>query len=139
MPLMPKRVKFRKPHRPKVNDKATKGNYVSFGDYGLQALGAGLVSAKQIEAGRISARHFMGKEGKLWIRIFPHHAITSKPLETRQGGGKGEPSYWAAVVREGTILYEVGGVTEEQAKQILGRIAYKMPLRVRMVGRRHKL
>ena len=139
MPLMPKRVRFRKPHRPKVTEKATKGNYVAFGDYGLQSLEAGLLTARQIEAGRISARHFMGKEGKLWIRVFPHHALTSTPLEVRQGGGKGEPSYWAAVVKTGTILYEVGAVTEEMARQILGRVAYKMPFRVRMVGRRHKL
>ena len=136
--MMPKRVKFRKPHLPKMGEKATKGNYVAFGDYGLQALEAGLVTARQIEAGRVTARHFMRKEGKLWIRVFPHHAITSKPLEVRMGSGKGEPSFWAAVVKKGTIIYEVGSVSEEMAKQILGRIAYKMPIKTRVIGRRHQ-
>jgi len=136
---MPKRVKHRKPHLPRLGRKANKGNYVAFGDYGLQALESSMITARQIESGRVTARHFMGREGKLWIRVFPHHAVTSKPLEVRMGGGKGEPSYWVAVVKKGAILYEVGSVSEEMARRILGRIAHKMPIRVRMVGRRHRL
>ncbi|MCD6404505.1 MAG: 50S ribosomal protein L16 [Planctomycetes bacterium] len=137
MPLMPKRVKFRKTHRGNYSGKAARGNTVAFGDYGLQSLESGWITARQIEAGRVAATHFLGIEGKLWVRIFPHKSVSKKPLETRMGKGKGEPDHWVAVVKPGTILYELAGVPEDIAKQTLSRTAHKMPVRVRMVARRH--
>ena len=101
MPLMPKRVKHRKEHRGKLRGNATRGTFVAFGDYGLQTLDKGWISARQIEAGRITASHYLGGEGKLHIRIFPWKPISAKPLEVRMGTGKGEPEYWAAPVRPG--------------------------------------
>src|SRR5438874_8247828 len=135
MPQMPKRVKFRKTQRDVVKGNAQRGNAVTFGDYGLQSLEGGWLSAEAIEAGRITAAHAIRGEGRLYIRVFPHKSVTSIPLETRMGKGKGEPEFWAAVVRPGTILYELGGVTEAAAKLCLARLAHKMPIRVRMVGR----
>ena len=136
MPLMPKRVKYRKSQRGKIRGKAQRGNKVAFGDYGLQALEPGWITARQIEAGRVAATHYLGREGKLWVRIFPHKSITKKPLETRMGKGKGEPEEWVSVVKEGTILYELAGVDEQLAKETLVRTAHKMPVRVRFVRRR---
>ena len=136
MALMPKRVKFRKTQRGKLKGRATRGNYVAFGDYGLQALEPAWLSARHIEAGRVAGSHFMGGEGKLWIRIFPHKPITDKPAEVRMGSGKGEPNYWAATIKPGTVLYEVGGVPEDFARQALLRIARKLPIRTRFVTRR---
>ncbi len=136
MPLMPKRFKHRKWMRGRVKGNATRGNYVAFGDYGLQALEAGWVTARQIEAGRIAATHFMSREGKLWIRIFPHKPVTSKPAEVRMGKGKGEVDYHVAVVRPGTILYEIAGLDEDLARQALNRTAHKLGIRVRFVRRR---
>ena len=135
--LMPKRVKFRKSHRGRREGKASRGNTVAFGEYALQSLESGWVTARQIEAGRVAATHFLHREGKLWIRIFPHKSITKKPLETRMGKGKGEPDQWVAVVKEGTILFELAGVPEDIARQTLSRTAHKMPVRVRFVKRRH--
>lgn len=137
MSLMPKRVKYRKSHRGRREGKASRGNTVAFGEYALQSLESGWVTARQIEAGRVAATHFLHREGKLWIRIFPHKSITRKPLETRMGKGKGEPDQWVAVVKEGTILYELAGVPEDIARQTLCRTAHKMPVRVRFVKRRH--
>lgn len=137
MPLMPKRVKFRKTQRGSNKGKATRGNTVAFGDYALQALEAGWITARQIEAGRVAATHFLGREGKLWMRIFPHKSVSKKPLETRMGKGKGEPDHWVAVVKPGTVLYELAGVPEDIAKQTFSRTAHKMPIRVRFVTRRH--
>ncbi len=137
MSLMPKRVKFRKSHRGRREGKASRGNTVAFGEYALQSLESGWVTARQIEAGRVAATHFLHREGKLWIRIFPHKSITKKPLETRMGKGKGEPDQWVAVVKEGTILFELAGVPEDIARQTLSRTAHKMPVRVRFVKRRH--
>ena len=137
MALMPKRVKFRKTQRGKWDGKATRGNAVSFGDYGLQSLESGWISARQIEAGRVAAMHYLGREGKLWLRIFPHKSVTKKPLETRMGKGKGEPEMYVAVVKEGTVIFELAGVPEEMAKQTLSRCAFKMPLRMRFIKRRH--
>ncbi|HCK41031.1 MAG: 50S ribosomal protein L16 [Planctomycetaceae bacterium] len=136
MALMPKRVKHRKSQRGRIRGNATRGNKVVFGDFGLQSLEGGWVSAATIEAGRIAAQQYIRGEGKLYIRIFPHKSITSIPLETRMGKGKGEPDYWAATVRPGTVLYELSGVTEEQAKICFARLAHKMPVRVRMVKRK---
>ena len=137
MPNMPKRVKFRKSQRGKMKGNATRGNAVSFGEYGLQTLGAAWISARQIEAGRVAASHFLRREGRLFIRIFPHKPISSKPLEVRMGSGKGEPEFWAAVVKPGTVMFEVSGVDLPTAKRCLARVAHKMPVRCRFVERRH--
>lgn len=136
MPRMPKRVKFRKQMRGNLRSRASRGNYVAFGEYGLQALEPHWVSARQIEAGRIAAQHFLRRQGKVVIRIFPDKPISKKPLETRMGKGKADVDYWAARVKAGTILYEISGVSEDLAKQAMSRIARKMPVRCRFVGRR---
>ena len=136
MALMPKRVKHRKSQRGRIRGNATRGNRVVFGEFGLQSMEGGWVSAATIEAGRIAAQQYIRGEGKLYIRIFPHKSVTSIPLETRMGKGKGEPDFWAATVRPGTILYELTGVSEEQAKVCFARLAHKMPVRVRMVKRK---
>jgi large subunit ribosomal protein L16 len=133
---MPKRIKFRKQQRGTLRGNATRGNYVSFGDYGLQALEPHWVSARQIEAGRIAAQHFLRRQGKVYIRIFPDKPISKKPLETRMGKGKADTDFWAARVKPGTILYEIAGVPQDLAKQAMARIAHKMPVRCRFVGRR---
>lgn len=139
MALMPKRVKWRKSHRGKIRGRATKGNTVAFGEYGLQVLAPGWITGRQIEAGRVAATHYLRREGRVFIRIFPHKPVSSKPLETRMGKGKGDPDYWVACVREGTMLFEIGGVKEEVARTALARIAHKMPYRCRFVKRRHGL
>ena len=137
MPLMPKRVKYRKSQRGKMKGNATRGNTVAFGEFGLQTLKAAWISAKQIEAGRVAASHFLRREGRLFIRIFPHKPVSGKPLETRMGKGKGEPEYWVSVVKEGQIMFEVAGVDEPTAKRALARVAHKMPVPCRFVERRH--
>ena len=136
MPRMPKRIKYRKQMRGKLKGNATRGNYVAFGEYGLQALESHWVTARQIEAGRIAAQHFLRRQGKVYIRVFTDKLISKKPLETRMGKGKADTDYWAARVKPGTMLYEISGVTEDIAKQTLARIAHKMPVRCRFVGRR---
>ena len=136
MPLMPKRVKFRKSQRGKVKGNASRGNTVTFGDFGLQALEGGWLSAQAIEAGRITATHGVRGEGRLYIRVFPHKSVTAIPAETRMGKGKGEPEYWAAVIKPGMILFEIGGLPETAARDALARVAYKMPFRCRLVARR---
>ena len=136
MALMPKRVKHRKSQRRRIKGNATRGNKVVHGDFGIQALQGGWVRAQTIEAGRIAAQQYVRGEGRLYVRMFPHKSVTSTPLETRMGKGKGEPDFWAAVVRPGTVMYELGGVTEEQARICFARLAHKMPVRVRFVRRR---
>ena len=136
MPRMPKRIKYRKQMRGKLKGNATRGNYVAFGEYGLQSLDSHWVTARQIEAGRIAAQHFLRRQGKVFIRVFTDKPISKKPLETRMGKGKADTDYWAARVKPGTMLYEISGVTENIAKQTLARIAHKMPVRCRFVGRR---
>jgi len=136
MPLMPKRVKFRKSQRGKIKGNASRGNAVAFGEFGLQALEGGWLSAEAIEAGRITATHSVRGEGRLYIRVFPHKSVTAIPAETRMGKGKGEPEFWAAVVRPGAILYEIAGIPEAAARDCLARVAYKMPFRCRFVSRR---
>ena len=137
MPMMPKRVKFRKSQRGKMRGNATRGNTVAFGEYGLQSLEAKWVTARQIEAGRVAASHFLRREGRLFIRIFPHKPVSAKPLEVRMGSGKGEPEFWCAVVKPGTVLFEVSGVDLPTAKKCLARVAHKMPVPCRFVVRRH--
>jgi large subunit ribosomal protein L16 len=137
MPLMPKQVKFRKQHRGIMRGVATRGNYVAYGEYGLQCLEIGWLSARQIEAGRVSAGHFLQREGKVFIRVFPDKPISKKPLEQRMGKGKADVDFWAARVKPGTILFEIAGVPENVAKQALARVAHKMPFKCRFVQRRH--
>ena len=136
MALMPKRVKHRKFQRGTLKGKATRGNRVVFGEFGLQALQRGRITAQQIEAGRLAVMHFLHREGKLTIRIFPHTNVTSRPAETRMGKGKGEPAHWIAKVRPGTILYELGGVPESLAIAAFARVAHKMPIKTRLAHRR---
>jgi len=136
MPQMPKRVKYRKTQRGTMRGKATRGNRVSFGEFGLQALSAGWVTSRQIEAGRVAIGHYLRDEGKLVIRIFPHKSVTARPAETRMGTGKGEPVEWVAVVKPGTVLYELSGVPERMAREALSRAAHRMPVRTKMVARR---
>ncbi len=136
MALMPKRGKYRKEMRRVRPRKATKGNYVAYGDFGLQALEGCWLKGTVIDAGRIAAMHFVKREGKLIIRVFPDKPISKKPLETRMGTGKADVDYWAARVKPGTMLYEMAGVAEAVAKQALARVAQKMPVRTRFVGRR---
>ena len=136
MPLMPKRIKHRKQMRGKNAGNATRGHTVSFGEFGLQATTGGWITARQIEAGRVAATHFLHREGRVFIRIFPDKPISKKPLETRMGKGKGETAHWVACVKPGTVLYEIGGVDEQTAKAALRRMANKMPVRCRMAYRR---
>jgi large subunit ribosomal protein L16 len=133
---MPKRVKFRKTHKGRIRGNATRGNYVAFGEFGIQALEPGKISAETIEAGRIVASQSVKGGGKLFIRIFPHKSVTSIPAGTRMGKGKGEVEFWAAIVKPGTILYELAGVSEDQARATFARLAYKLPVRCRFVTRR---
>ncbi len=139
MPLMPKRVKFRKSQRGKMKGVAQRGNRVSFGEYGLQSMESAWITAKQIEAGRVAVTHYLHREGRFFIRIFPHKPVSSKPLETRMGKGKGEPEFWVAIVKPGTIMYEVAGVDEATAKRALSRVANKLPIRTRFVSRKHQV
>ena len=133
MPLMPKRTKYRKPHRLTYDGKA-KGNLtIQFGEYGLQAKEGGYVSARQIEAARIAMTRYMKRGGKVWINIFPHMPVTAKPIGTRQGKGKGAVDHWVAVVKEGKIMFEVAGVSEEIAREALRLASHKLPVRTKFV------
>jgi large subunit ribosomal protein L16 len=136
MATMPKRVKFRKSQRGKIRGVAQRGNAVAFGEFGLQSLMGGWIKANVIEACRVAAVRG-APEGRLYIRIFPHKSVTSTPEETRMGTGKGEPDYWCAVVRPGTVMFEVGGVTEDVARSTLSSVAHKLPIKTRMIRRRH--
>jgi len=137
MPLMPKRVKFRKQQRGKIRGNAHRGNFVAFGEYGIQTLESGLMTARQIEAGRVAARQYISREGKLFIRVVPDKPMSKKPLETRMGKGKAEPEYWAARIRPGLVLYELAGVPRDIARDAFVRVAHKLPFRCRFVERRH--
>ena len=139
MAMMPKRVKYRKSQRGKMKGNASRSNFVAFVEYGLQALESSWITARNIEAGRVAATHFLHREGKVYIRLFPHKPVSSKPLETRMGKGKGEPEFWVARVRPGQVCFEIGGVDEDVAKQALVRVAHKMQIRCRFVKRRHLL
>jgi large subunit ribosomal protein L16 len=133
---MPKRIKFRKQMRGTLKGNATRGNYVAYGDFGLQSLESHWLTARQIEAGRIACQHFLRRQGKIFIRVFPDKPVSKKPLETRMGKGKADTDYWAARVKPGTMLFELSGVDEDMAKQAMARIAQKMPVKCRFVGRR---
>ena len=136
MSMMPKRVKRRKVQRGRVRGNATRGNFVHIGEYGLAAVEPGWISATQIEAGRVAGTRALGETGKIHIRIFPDKPITATPAETRMGKGKGEPEFWCAVVRPGQVLYEIQGSPQETARLACNRMAHKLGLRTRMVGRR---
>ena len=136
---MPRRVKWRKAQKGRIRGNAWRGNTVAFGDYGLQSTECGRVTSRHIEAGRVAATHFLQREGRVYVRIFPHKPISGKPLETRMGKGKGEVSIWTAQVKPGTVMYEIAGVSEEVARTALLRVAHKMPVKTRFVYRRHSL
>ena len=136
MALMPKRVKHRKVQRGKLRGKACKGNYVAFGSYGLKALEHGWLTSRQIEASRIVISRSVRKTGRMWIRVFPHKSITKKPAETRMGKGKGNPEYWVAVVKPGTILFEIDGLDDSAAAEAFRKCSNKLPVKAKMVYRR---
>lgn len=134
--LMPKKVKYRKPHRPrKMEGKSKGGTLVTYGDYGLQAISPAWVTSRQIEAARIAMTRYIKRGGKVWIKIFPDRPITEKPAETRMGKGKGSPEYWISVVKPGRVLFEMNGVTEAVAREAMRLAAHKLPCRTKFVLR----
>ena len=135
MPLMPKRTKFRKQQKCRNRGKATRGNVVNEGQYGIQATTAGWIKSNQIEAARIAVNRYIKRGGKVWIKIFPDKPVTKKPAETRMGKGKGAPEYWVAVVKPGRILFELEGVSEEVAREALRLAAQKLPVQTKFVKR----
>ena len=137
--LAPKRVKLRKTHKGRMRGKATRGNRVSFGEYGLQAQEASWITNRQIEAARVAMTRHIKRGGKVWIRIFPDKPITQKPAETRMGKGKGNPEGWVAVVKPGRIMFELEGVPEEMAIKAMELAAAKLPIKTRFVVREHQL
>lgn len=131
--LSPKRTKFRRHHRGNLRGKATRGNKISFGDFGIQALEPGWITSRQIESGRRVLTRYVRRTGKLWIRVFPDKPVTMRPAGTRMGSGKGTPEYWVAVVRPGRVLYEITGVSETIARQALKIASYKMPVKTKFL------
>jgi large subunit ribosomal protein L16 len=136
--LMPKRVKYRKPHsHPRIKGPAKRGVALAFGEFGLKALEPKWVTARQIESSRVTISRHLKKGGKLWVRIFPDKAITKHPAETRMGKGKGAPDHWAAVIRPGRMLFEVEGLTLEEAQHAFKMAAYKLPIKTKFIAREH--
>ena len=131
--LMPKRVKRRRVHRGTMAGKAQKGNKVTYGEFGLMAMEASWITSNQIEAARIAMTRYMKRGGKVWINIFPNLSLTKKPLETRQGKGKGNPEVWVAVVKEGKIMFEIDGVDEATAREALRLASHKLPIKCKFV------
>ena len=131
--LLPKRVKYRRVQRGRLTGKATRGNTVTYGDFGLQALEPAWITSNQIEAARIAMTRYIKRGGQVWIKIFPDKPITEKPAETRMGSGKGSPEYWVAVVKPGRVMFEMGGVTEEQAKEAMRLAGHKLPIKTKFV------
>ena len=131
--LLPKRVKYRRVHRGRMTGKATRGNKVVYGDYGLQALEPVWITSNQIEAARVAMTRYCKRFGKVWIKIFPDKPVTKKPLETRMGKGKGAPEFWVAVVKPGRVMFELGGVPEETAREALRLAAMKLPVKCKFV------
>ena len=136
MALMPKRVKHRKSQRGRIRGNANRGNTVVFGEWALQSVDPGHITGQTIEACRIAATQYVRGEGRVYIRVFPQKSVTARPLETRMGKGKGEPDHWVCVVKPGTILMELAGVTQDAARDCFARVAYKLPIRVRLAARR---
>lgn len=131
--LLPKRVKYRRVHRGRLKGKATRGNTVNYGDFGLQALEPAWITSNQIEAARIAMTRYTKRSGQVWIKIFPDKPITEKPAETRMGSGKGSPEYWVAVVKPGRVLFEIAGVPEEAAREALRLASHKLPCKTKIV------
>jgi len=134
--LAPRKIKYRKPQKGRMRGMANTGDYVAFGTFGLKAVEAGWINSRQIEAARISISRRVRKVGRMWIRIFPHKAITKKPAETRMGKGKGTPEYWVAVIKPGRILFEVDGLDAEEAQDAFRVCAHKLPIKTKVVPRR---
>ena len=133
--LMPKKTKFRKQHRGRMNGPATRGAEISFGQYALQALEPALITSRQIEAGRIAMTRHVRRGGKVWIRVFPDKPVSKKPAETRMGKGKGGPEFWVVVVKPGRILYEMDGVDESVAREAMRLASHKLPIATRFVAK----
>ncbi len=133
--LMPKRVKHRKQHRGRRTGIAKGGTEIAYGDFGIQAMEPGWITARQIEAARIAMTRHIKRGGKVWINIFPDKPVTAKPAETRMGSGKGNPEHWVAVVKPGRIMFELAGVTEELAREAMGRAIQKLPIKAKFVAR----
>ena len=133
--LLPKRVKYRRVHRGRMKGKATRGNKVTYGDYGLQALEPAWITSNQIEAARIAMTRYIKRGGQVWIKIFPDKPITQKPAETRMGSGKGSPEYWVAVVKPGRVMFEIGGVTEDLAREEMRLAMHKLPIKCKFVSK----
>ena len=133
--LLPKRVKYRKVFRGRMKGNATRGQFVSNGEFGLQAMEPGWIKSNQIEAARIAMTRYTKRGGKVWIKIFPDKPVTQKPAETRMGSGKGSPEYWVAVVKPGRVLFEMAGIPEETAKEALRLAAHKLPIKTKFVTR----
>ncbi len=131
--LMPNRTKYRRPHRLSYEGKSKAGKDVTFGEYGLVALSGGYVSNRQIEAARVAMTRYMNRGGNVWIKIFPHLAITKKPLEVRMGSGKGAPEGWVAVVQKGRVMFEIGGVSEEVAREAFRLASHKLPVKCKFI------
>jgi large subunit ribosomal protein L16 len=136
--LMPKKVKFRKSQRGRMRGKAQRGNTLSSGEFGLQALEPCWLTARQLEAGRITITRFIKRRGKLWLRAFPWKPVTKKPTEVRMGKGKGDPEFWVDVVRPGRIIYELEGVTEEVAREAMRLASHKLPIKTRFISREYR-
>lgn len=136
--LMPKKVKYRKHHRGRMKGKAYRGSTLTFGEYGLQALEPCWLTARQIEAGRITITRYSKRKGKLWIRVFPWKPVSKKPTEVRMGKGKGDPEFWVDVVKPGRIIYELEGVSEGVAREAMRLAAHKLPIETRFVSRKSK-
>lgn len=133
--LMPKRVKYRKLQRGRMKGKANKGNTITYGEYGLQALEPAWITSNQIEAARVALTRYIKRGGKVWVKIFPHKAVTKKPAETRMGSGKGSPEYWVAVVKPGRVMFEVAGIPEDVAREALRLAGHKLPIKCKFVKR----
>ena len=133
--LLPKRVKYRRVHRGRLKGKATRGNTVTYGDFGLQALEPAWITSNQIEAARVAMTRYTKRGGKVWIKIFPDQPITEKPAETRMGSGKGSPEYWVAVVKPGRVMFEIAGVSEEVAREALRLASHKLPIKTKIVAK----
>lgn len=133
--LSPRRTKFRKQHRGRMRGTATRGNKVNFGDFALQALEPSWITSRQIEASRRAMTRYIRRGGKIWIRVFPDKPVTMRPAETRMGSGKGSPEYWVAVVKPGRVLFEIGGVPEETAREAMRLAAYKLPIKTKVITR----
>lgn len=136
--LLPKRVKYRRVHRGRMKGVATRGNTVTYGDFGLQATEPAWITSNQIEAARIAMTRYIKRGGQVWIKIFPDKPVTEKPAETRMGSGKGSPEYWVAVVKPGRVLFEIGGVSEELAREAMRLAAYKLPIKCKFVAKPKK-